>query len=403
MKKAHVFSLFAAFLLIVFGFQNCSAPLQEEGGAAGSSTTVGSSGGFETKINFAFDTEVDQIGYMSCHQLGQGFDRSQYFTFRVGAYNTGGVRIEDQFLSEVAPAPAKNHKFLLTQSPSNKNAQPMLSIRNPDDAQRPYVSVANGAPSLGADTALMLSPLTDDPVASRLLSNPSNRIRYQSTGVPPGLRIEGDLNMNNGIVGLEGLQNALNNGALIAVNYKVSNNDLTAIRGPARYFSGAPSINTNVYGGGLKVYFKRHPAAGSGAPPWLLSTVDYLDMETRAPQTGRMSCPASLAFKIIDPRHLTSNASNTDTTKAFCETKPDNYGALSSADQELLRRARLTLRVEDWYIDWSRKCIVPKKAGTNCYGSNDIPVEYDPAKSCVTSPSTTSVRACAAFASICLR
>ena len=131
------------------------------------------------------------------------------------------------------------------------------------------------------------------------------------------------------------------------------------------------------------------------------------DLETGNIQ-GSLDCSSSLVFKIADPSDLTTNAVNTDTTKIYCERKPDDPNSLNASDRDLLRRARLSLRVEDWYIDWTRKCIVPKKFGDGknlCYGpaSSAVAIEYDLTKTCLTSPSTTANRACVALASICYR
>jgi hypothetical protein len=410
MKKAQVFFLFAAFLAVTFTFQNCSAPLQEEGAADDASTTGGSGGSFASTINFAFDTQIDQVAYMSCHQTGTTFDKSTYFTFRIGGYGaTAGTGITQTFLNQTNGMQPAIKKTMLTTSPANSGARPVLSIRRPTMAQQPYV-MSGSTPNYQLDHSYMLGVLTDEMFASKFIATPAERIKYLRDGVNvEGLRLEGSLYLNNGYSGLEKVRTELiNNNALIAINYSVPGNDLQSVRAPATYFTGTADRNNSVYGSGLRVSFKQAPSSDVNSPSWLLSQVDLVSMElaangSRSESFNYLNCDPALAFKIIDPR---------DAATQGCAMKADNPS--TTAETNLLRRARLTLRVEDWYIDLAKKCIVPKKtsnAVSGCYGQpekafNDpsrVLIEYDVTKPCLPSPSTTANKACPAFASICYR
>lgn len=414
MKKSQLFFVFACFLFVVFGFQNCSAPLPEE--ETGLSSTGGNGPGTSSKYQFAFDTVVDQVAYMSCHQLGTSFDKSSYFTFRVGAYQPGnGVGLNNTFLNQIAAySSAMKHEAI--SSAINAGAQPLLSIRDRANAQTLYIDGLHTTPTEKIDHATMFMNLTDGLVADQFLSNA--KLRYNRNGTTAvGARIEGDLNLNFGIDGLYDVQNALAQGGLLAVNYPAKVSNPALVRAPAHYFTNVPisTSTTQVYGRGLKVAFKKHPSATyANAPSFVLATIGEEKMDLPLGDPGRtvasgFNCPSNLIFKIADRRYMTTNAANTDTSKIYCEMKPDDPASLSSTDRELLRRARLSLRTEDWWIDWTRKCIVPKKfdsstgGSTQCYGNTATPVEFDLTKACVDSPTTTAVRACAAFASICIR
>lgn len=388
MKKAQVFMVFAAFLLIVFSFQNCSAPLPEENVTQNSSASSAS----------VFNTEVDQVAYMSCHQLGTNFDRSTFFTFRVGAYSANaGIGLTSNFIADMGARPKSDWKAKIVSEYAG--VQPVLSIRDLNNPQTLRLPVGSGAPTAGLDHSKIFGVLSDDYIADEILKDTSKLVRYKRSGAPEGARFEGDLNLNFFLDGLNDTQYRLTQNSVIGINYPVNSKSVIGLR---------TNSMGRLLGEGLSVTFRNtHPAATSSVT-WALNSASLQDLETGASQGSMMNCPANLVFKIADPSDLTNNAANTDTTKIYCERKPDDPKSLSSSDRELLRRARLSLRIEDWYIDWARKCIVPKKFGDGknlCYGpaSSAVQIEYDLNKTCVASPSTNVNRACVALASICIR
>ena len=387
MKKAQLFMVFAAFLFVVFGFQNCSAPLPEDEGAQDSASTGSTS---------VFDTDVDQVAYMSCHQLGTNFDRSTWFTFRVGAYGANtGIGLTNKFITDMGTRPKSEWKEKIVSE--YKGVQPILSIRDLSSPQTLRLPVGLTAPTAGYDHSKLLGVLSDDYLVDEITKGPS-KVRYKRNGAVDGARFEGDLNLNFFLNGLNETQTRLGQNNVIGINYPVNNKSVIGLR--------ANSMG-RLLGEGLAVSFRNtHPSATSSVT-WALNSAAIQDLETGSTQSS-LSCPSTLIFKIADPTDLTTNAANTDTTKIYCEKKPDDPASLSSGDQDLLRRARLSLRVEDWYIDWTRKCIVPKKTGDGknlCYGpaSSTVPVEYDLTKTCNPSPSINTIRACVALASICIR
>ncbi len=389
MKKAQLFSVFAAFLLVVIGFQNCSAPLPEEAGTQNNSSASATS---------MFNTEVDQVAYMSCHQLGTNFDRSTFFTFRVGAYGANsGIGLTSNFISEMGARPKSDWKAKIVSEYAG--VQPVLSIRDLNNPQTMRLPVGASSPTAGYDHSKLLDVLSEDYMADEILKDTTKLVRYKRSGIPEGARFEGDLNLNFFIDGLNDTQLRLSQSSVLGINYPVNDKSVIGIR---------TNSMGRVLGEGLSVSFKNsHPSATTGVT-WALNSAAVQDLETGATQGNMLSCPSSLVFKIADPSDLTTNAANTDTTKIYCERKPDSPSSLSVADRELLRRARLSLRVEDWFIDWTRKCIVPKKYGDGknlCYGSASsmVAIEYDLTKTCVASPTTTAVRACVALASICIK
>lgn len=388
MKKAQLFTVFAAFLLIVFGFQNCSAPLPEENGILNNSSSSSAP---------VFNTDIDQVAYMSCHQLGTNFDRSTWFTFRIGGYSANsGLGLSQSFITEMGARKKEDWKARIVADYAG--IQPVLSVRDVSSPQTIRLPIGLSVPTAGFDHSKLLGVLSDDAIVDEILKDTTKKVRYKRNGAPEGARFEGDLNLNFFLDGLNDVQLRLTQNSVIGVHYPVNNKSVIGLR------TGSTG---QLLGEEIKVVFRNtHPAAASNVT-WALDFLQSRDLEPNGAQ-ATISCPRSLAFKIADPSDLSTNPAETDTTKIYCERKPDDPNSLTAGDRELLRRARLSLRVEDWYIDWTRKCIVPKKFGDGknlCYGpaSSAVAVEYDLNKACVASPATTANRACVALASICIR
>lgn len=350
---------------------------------------------------------------MSCMQLnGSNFDKSVYFGFRVGAYNQGrGVGLSSDFKNQTVNFAPDLKKTALSTAAINVGAQPVLAMRYRNNLQSVYVNPLAGGAAEGIDHSTMLVPLSDDSVTNKFVADPTTLIRYINNGTALGARTEGDLNLNFGIQGLNDMKVHLQSDAMLTVTYPVNAaKDVMTTRAPAYYFSNYPmnSASTQIYGRGLALQFRTAPGATGNTQSWVLGNVadENLAVAPNDPTrvTGGFSCPNNLVFRVVD--HKDVNPTPVDSYQINCRMQPDDYASLSASDQNALRRARLTLRVEDWWIDMANKCIVPKKWGQGvpaCYGSSGVKVEYDLSKPCVDSPMTTANRACAAFASICVR
>jgi hypothetical protein len=226
----------------------------------------------------------------------------------------------------------------------------------------------------------------------------------------------------------ESVRGYFREGALLAVTYTdrgSTSNTLTDARSPSSVASRlnidggttttttstggqtvapTPTGGTSVYGRGYNLAFripeknahfdKSGTHITSAFPAMALSSVTETSMLKGyvVPDIGTWTCPDSMRFRIV----LAD-----DTSTVGCETKPDDYGSFPD-----LRIVRNTLKVEDWYVDMARKCIVPKKPqnGASCYG-NQRYVEYDLTKTChlgLTNNGPT-LRSCVGFASVCYR
>jgi hypothetical protein len=126
--------------------------------------------------------------------------------------------------------------------------------------------------------------------------------------------------------------------------------------------------------------------------------VNEVDLSTGAAVTGSAvwTCPSKFQFRIVRREDVNAIGAN-------CTMAPDP--AMPSADLLLVRN---TLKVEDWYVDMTHKCIIPKQtfaqSGQSCYGQSTS-IAYTMGDACdpdgpITSGSATSPT-CVAFASVC--
>ncbi len=369
----------------------CTSPVESSGDDV--ITTAGKA------LAFSYDATLDQFTHMSCTNMPVGanaFSTSAYFTYRMGAYSQGGLTLSDAFYSGLKKYKTDSQAEILAASPSNTSTVLQLAMRGNLDYQNLYVR--SGAAAANQDYWNMLTDLGSSDTATTLVANPSgSRIRYIRNGNPGGYRMEGSLYFSDNATMVQAtrdfLSGAANPSGKITLTFT---NGGTAARSPADTVSGS-TVNKSriVFGRGYQPAFGLPDVSSTGSGLYssypsnvVRSFQEYaLDGTTLSPAPS-WSCPISLQLRIVRAADLTKAGAN-------CERKSDP--AALSPELKLLRN---TLKVEDWYIDLTHHCMIPKRSGTDCYGSR-TDIAYTMGDTCSTD--ATGFSNCVQYASTCYR
>lgn len=438
-KNQRKFAAVAPALIIILtaalgivGFQNCTQPV-DTGGADANSILA-------QKMDFSYEASLDQVAYMSCPLLKGNFDTDAYFTFRAGAYRSGGLKLKDDFFDTYQKKTSDRMIELLTQSPANSHTALQVAIRQVGTLNS---LVANGAPKANTDYQNMMMELGTSEMASWLVHNgwdeenkaiSGNMTRYMRDGSGRGAHMEATLQFGAAESVMSDVRdNFLNPGrAILAMTFvepSQGGSSDTDVRSPSTIYSlqnlqptASPTPRPNsavAFGTGLQLSFQQPPGAKGliekdslgnsivngrqlvAYPSNILSAVTERNLypnDTR--RVGVWTCPTSLRLRIVRADDLTEGG---------CQRVPDpDPASLNTAAWAEFKIARNSLRVEDWYIDWAHKCIIPKKNGSSCYGELNY-VQYDYLGWGGCDPNSTkesnSLKSpvCLAWASICYR
>ena len=385
-------------------FQNCSQ------GVPGDGLTTEEKAA--SQMDFAYDTTLDQISYMSCAMMGTtSFDQSAYFTFRAGAYRSGGIKLTDEFLSQNAMKSQTWQSETLSLSAANTNTVLQVALRTKANLQS--IETTSGTPTLGSDFNNMFEELGTTDLNTYFLQQNGQRVRYMRDGTSTGGRIEGSLYFLNNPTLAEGLRTNLTNSDIFALTYTDMQNqgtDQTPARAPGSVVPTLPSptggatpypnylqnAQQYVYGKGYRFTFappSQAMTSSAYANDVLLMSVTETNLDNSADQTNISGWTCPMHFMIVRYE---------DAASVGCNIGPDPAYA---GPTDPLALARNSLRVEDWYIDMTHMCIVPKKPGYGCYGPQPY-VQYDltnnfweyfPTQNTAVNPLPVS------FASICVR
>jgi hypothetical protein len=354
------------------------------------------------KLDFSYDAKIDQVAFMSCphyatDQLPNSNDLNRpYFTFRAGAYRTGGLKLKENFFSELGMRPADSQAEILSLSPKNTRTVLQLGVRNRQDKQQLY---RNGDLTKGQDYFNVFAELGTEDVSKTLVNTPVGwSLRHIRNGKPGGLRFEGDLSFTSiynfpaGNADPGGVVRVLSSDMLLALTYTQSDAaglDYLA-RSPAQFNGGTDTdAKTNVYGIGYELSFTQPAGVNASYPTAVLNGVREVPLSTAGiTNPSTWDCPANLRLRIVRPADAIPGG------VANCTKKPDPP-VLDSRFQAI----RNSLRTEDWYVnlDVPNPCIVSKKA-ESCYKPTDT-VAYPPQDACQTNGGAT----CVAYVSICQR
>lgn len=375
--------LIFAFSLIPI-FQNCGAPVSEKEEA-----------GFQ---DFAYSSKADTLGYMSCSNV-RSPNPSAYFTFRLGAYKDGGLRLKDEFHNATAKMTTNKKVRFLTAGKKNRDIQMQLAIRRKSDMVA-FASETQGKE--GEDYAFVLPPVNNEGLAEKLVTMPKGeRIRSLSGSLDSINKFEGSLNFLDSEVLEESVRTELRRGAYLALTYNPlqeglgaggfgsGTGDKTLALSPGDFKEEPAALDFNVaYGIGLGITFQQGNFA-SGHPARVMSSISQVDLETKEADPSndaRWICPSNLRFKIVRPEDVGVSINGQKLVNCNRVLDPQT----PSPDLERVRRV---LRIEDWYVDMNNRCIIPKDQSTSCYGE-DTEIEYQ-SKGC------GGTAACTHFFSLC--
>lgn len=394
-KQTRLGLVLSAALLLVVAFQNCSQPPPNDEGDQLASEAE--------KVDFAYDAVPDQLSYLSCAAAEVGtFDTSAYFSFRVGAYRSGGLKLNDAFRVQQGKKPPEKQASLLTLSPANSSTSMQIAIRQRANFQVMYTS--SGAAKNGEDYMSILEPLGTVDLSDILVRlEPSSRVRYLRNGSVYGSRFEGSLFYTKNPTLAGSIRTALKNDAFLALTYSQQPSDAgggsssatpTLARGPRDVTEGSTaSPYTQAYGKGLYLSFAQ-PTQGATAaqanyPQNVIREVTEFNLLSSTDRTGTASwsCPDTMKFRVVRPEDVKAG-------RVVCAIAPDP--AIPTADLLIVRNQ---FRVEDWYVDMTNRCIMPKKSPSTCYGSGVTTVQYAINQTCTEGGNP----ACVHYASVCYR
>lgn len=395
------FEFAAAAGILLLGFQNCTQPANVQ-----KTDDIKS---LAEKSGFAYNANLDEIAYMSCYNVKpDAANGTAFFTIRAGAYRTGGLRLEDSFVNEVAKRSTQNQVDILSSSAANANTIMQLALRPKANLQS--ILQSGSSPVRGADYSNLLDALGSPAVSETLIRlTPYDRIRRMRNGAAEGARFEGDLSFSENYTTEASIRTSLQGVsgstaappsvlALTFSNGGAGVSDAVSARGPATLDTKSSlAIGRYVFGRGYSLGFglPNVTPVYSQFPSNVMTRVSESNLAepTDTTAAGEWVCPANMQFKIIRP-------GDEMVAGARCAKAPDP----EKPDATLLM-VRNVLRVEDWYVDLANRCIVQKVHGSGCYGDYQN-IVYNNGDSCRTIPlvgGSTTEPMCAAFTSICYR
>ena len=92
-----------------------------------------------------------------------------------------------------------------------------------------------------------------------------------------------------------------------------------------------------------------------------IQEVDLLKRSASEADIRPWSCPTENSFIVVRSEDITA-------AKVNCARTLDPLTP-TEKDRASLTALRRVLRVEDWWIDLERRCIIPKSTDANCYGT----------------------------------
>ncbi len=356
-------SLFALVILVPMLYQNCSQPLAD---SADASSVAGAA-------PFAFESRVDHMAYMSCSNMPAGYDPAAYFTFRAGAYTDGhGIRLNSAFVYETRNLVQADKAAVLNLSPMNQDVYQQISFR-----QAANLQIAQGSPYQGNFVGSLSVPA---------IANELARVNGGSflKAFPSGANFIGNVLVPGNEANAELARQFVSvNGNYLALNYSRLSNPNTAV-------APTDGSTTSVFGNGYKMSFvlgHGQTSNFSGGTARVMTNLSEYSLINNALTGANWECNSSWVLMIVKPADISAG-------RVLCNTEPEPSPA--PAQQEMYDTIRKVLPASDWGLDLFRRCIVPKKSVTACYGNSAAIVNYN-GGSCL------SADTCPHYVSICKR
>lgn len=395
-----------ALVAASFVLTSCTAPVE-----ATTDDVITAAG---KTLPFSYDTNMDTLTHMSCSNMTMSnplpYNGSAYFTFRMGAYSTGGITLKDDFYTTLKRYSFQKQEEILAASPDNSSTVLQMALRGEN---RQSIKVRSGStPVQGQDYSNMLTPLGEADVNQMLVNNPKgSRIRQIRNGAAGGYRLEGSLYFTQGAASVQdardfaaGNSNTSGSTGLLAVTY-TNGSSYSARSAATSATKTTTTVNpeTNVYGRGYRPYFTQPSYTGiySSYPANVMASVSETSLDgTSISPTPSWNCPSSMNLRIVRAEDAGTNVPGVSLVRngvAYkCSKKADP--AVLTPELAILRR---TLKIEDWYIDLDARCIIPKRVTTGCYGPV-TDVRYVQSEACGVIDANGNSN-CVQYASTCYR
>ncbi len=374
-----------AFAVAVLGmilvFQNCSQ-------VDPNSSSDLSSSAVDDGLPLAFDAKIDTLSYMSCSQMtGSTVEKRAYYSFRAGAYNpsTGGLALTNEFRQATRFYDPAGRARLFANSTLNSNTRLTLSVRQVGNYQAPW---KEGELRVGEETESFLPPLDSSAIAGPLSATQQGQMIQYFPGNHTQRLMEASLRFYNFENTHKQTREMIDSrSALLVAGYSNSTDEMdTRLRGPG----GTPA--DKIFGTGYYMRFSLPVGYTSGERRVISASggVEEMDLQTNVIKTANWDCSQNYQFMVIRPEDKAAG-------RVVCDATVDRYD--NATEQAALTAIRRVLRVEDWFVDIKRKCILPKRTGDYCYGpTNNKTIQYGVA-SCI----NDATRMCPHFVSVCIK
>lgn len=394
-------------------FQNCGKA-GFEAGVMDDSSITGSVTGEAVGAPFAFNATFDQISYNSCAMNGLNTNPG-YFTFYAGAYDNGGISINNEFinyarstLKPIYPSSTVSDeqiKQLLSESPANVNSMPQFSTRLRTDVIR-VVTKNDANPTENIDYINFFGDLTDDRYMDPMMKGKPAAINYFPLGPSNKKRMEAKLQYNiMNDTDAQVIRSGISNSGMLSLTFNTNAGNTQSIKGTQA------GDAAKAQGKGYYLTFSNDKAyytsafVNASAPPHALNPNNVL----ATIQEVDLSRPgvASNAVWNCNPTRRYVIMRRADAALCPAEVFPNMNDANYRRELEIVRRH---LKAEYWDVNITKRCAVPKEQ--DCYPSEtlngqQIGIMYDQTQPCfqngVNYGSQVPVQRCAQYVSICIR
>lgn len=389
-------AVFTAVIGILLTYQNCAQ-------VASDSASSSSTSSYQQSLPFAYKTTIDTVSFMSCLDIQDPVEMRAYFTIRAGAYGNGsrkadgslnppsGIALTDAFRSATSYYTNTDRARAFSQSDKNSGTRLMLSIRDRSNYQShwattqtlPQYEVDSFLPQL--DSSEISGPLASSTAATG--STPAQTYNY-FPGANDQRLVEASLRFYKSKGDLDATRATLEGNGILVAGYSVSPDELNmGLRGDK------DASATSIYGSGFLLSFSlgQNLAGGSfsSGERRVLASVQEKDLATATMANATTwDCSSTYRFMIVRPEDAAGK----------CIPTVDRFS--NTTQQAALEAVRRVLRVEDWFVDLTNHCVVPKRTGDYCYGKNlgTRVIQYA-ATSCI----DDATHACPHYVSVCIR
>lgn len=412
-SKKHIrvaLGVLASAVLMLF-FQNCGkagfdADLESSGsyGMSDAALTAKYGASAASKVQsapFGFDVDVDTITYNSCADPSlKSYANRGFFSVMLGSYDTGGVRINQEFFDYVnsnfspiygnSTISENQYKSILADSPANAGALPTAAVRVKNSLTDIY---ADGNLLIDKDIVPMSANLTHSLLLDTLFTNYGTTVSYFPFA-PERRNFEAKLTFNTDEFQADTFRSLLSSDAVLALTYLLDNSkEIYRIRPD----SGYPT--TRAYGKAYSMHFVKPLASGvvvdDSVPARIVGGIEVINLEN-GNSGGMLTCSYYTVVRRAD-------------AAARC---PAMTQAQMISHKVELMKLRRHLRADQWDVNPAVGCVVPKH--TSCYKEENLQsynlpeVLYDPSQECHSPTNTSQIGTpikskCAHYVSVCTK